>query len=291
MTGPRDPDRLVSAFLGEGPTELPARTYDAVRQRIDQTRQRVVFDPWRESHMSSLTRFAIAAAAVVILAVIGVNVLPNAGVGGPGPTTTPTPTTSAIPLPSGSLEPGTYHWPTDDPIVPVRFSFTVPSGWRNAGWGAIDKGGDGTLIVTPWTVRYTYRDPCRWMASVVDPGATVQGLVDALRQQIGHKATAAVPATIDGHEGQRIELDVNVTVDPQKCDGGEYRVWVAPGPGVTGTALQEPARYGLPTGFHSSLTILDVNGTRLIIEASYPAGTSAAVRAELQTIVDSIRFD
>ena len=33
MTAPRDPDRLIRAFLDEGPTELPDRAYDAVRSR------------------------------------------------------------------------------------------------------------------------------------------------------------------------------------------------------------------------------------------------------------------
>ena len=47
MTAPRDPDRLIRAFIDEGMTELPDRAYDAVRSHIDQTHQRVVIGPWR----------------------------------------------------------------------------------------------------------------------------------------------------------------------------------------------------------------------------------------------------
>ena len=64
MTSMHDPDRLIRAFLDEGQTELPARTYDAVRDHIERTRQRVVIGPWREPDMSNIARIAVAAAAV-----------------------------------------------------------------------------------------------------------------------------------------------------------------------------------------------------------------------------------
>ena len=63
MTTPRDPDRLIRAFLDEGSTELPDRAYDAVRAHIERTRQRVVIGPWREPPMPTIARFAVAAAA------------------------------------------------------------------------------------------------------------------------------------------------------------------------------------------------------------------------------------
>ena len=48
MTSPRDPDRLIDAFLGVGPDSCPIGPIDAVRDDIDHTRQRVVIGPWRE---------------------------------------------------------------------------------------------------------------------------------------------------------------------------------------------------------------------------------------------------
>ena len=64
MTAPRDADRLIRAYLEVGPTRLPDRSYDEVRARIDQTRQRVVICPWRQPRVTALTRLALVAVAV-----------------------------------------------------------------------------------------------------------------------------------------------------------------------------------------------------------------------------------
>ena len=102
MTTPRDPDRLIRAFLAEGPTDLPDRTYDAIRSDIERTRQRVVFGPWRLTPMNTYVKLAIAAAAVVVVAVVGINLLPagNGQIGGPGPSPSPAPSPSPTPTPS-----------------------------------------------------------------------------------------------------------------------------------------------------------------------------------------------
>ena len=47
MTTPRDPDRLIHAFVREGAEQLDDQVYDAVRAEIEQKRQRVVIGPWR----------------------------------------------------------------------------------------------------------------------------------------------------------------------------------------------------------------------------------------------------
>ncbi len=144
MTAPRDPDLLIRAFLEEGRSELPDRTYDAVRDQIDHTRQRVVIGPWREPSMSNTTRLAIAAAAVVVVAVIGIQLLPGfgGGVGGPGPTRD----ADAHHRPDGRhprhaiAEP-----PTPSDVAPLTANDLVPPGpltakaarrcWRLAGMG------------------------------------------------------------------------------------------------------------------------------------------------------------
>jgi hypothetical protein len=73
MTASRDPDRLIHAFVVEGQYELADRVYDVVRGEIDATRQRVVIVPWRTPDMLTFARLAISAAAVVVAAVIGIN--------------------------------------------------------------------------------------------------------------------------------------------------------------------------------------------------------------------------
>jgi hypothetical protein len=94
MTAPHDLDRQLQAFLTDGPTELPDPSFDAVRDRIEITRQRVVIGPWRMPTMNKFVPAALGAAAVVAALVIAAQLLgPPApgGVGG-GPSATPTPT-------------------------------------------------------------------------------------------------------------------------------------------------------------------------------------------------------
>lgn len=49
-------------------------------------------------------------------------------------------------------------------------------------------------------------------------------------------------------------------------------------------------RYQQAPGQSDRLWILDVNGERLLIDASYGPHVTAADRAELAAVVDSIRF-
>ena len=98
MTAPHDLDRQLHAFLQDGPTELPDPSFDAVRDRIESTRQRVVIGPWRLPDMNKLVPIGLGAAAVVVALVIGTQVLgppAPARVGGAptaSPSATPSPT-------------------------------------------------------------------------------------------------------------------------------------------------------------------------------------------------------
>jgi hypothetical protein len=54
MTAPRDPDRMIHAFLREGADRLQDQVYDVVRAEIDRKRQRVVIGPWRMPTLNKL---------------------------------------------------------------------------------------------------------------------------------------------------------------------------------------------------------------------------------------------
>jgi hypothetical protein len=88
MTTSRDPDRLIQAFLEEGPNVLTDRVHDAIRDDIDHIDQRAGVGPWRSFIMSR----PILAAAIVAIAVVGglaiytVVRLPDLGIGNPSPT-------------------------------------------------------------------------------------------------------------------------------------------------------------------------------------------------------------
>ena len=85
MTEHRDLDRQLNAFLLDGPTSLPDSSFDAVRDRTEQTRQRVVLGPWRVPTLNKLIPIGLGAAALVVALLLGSRFIgsPSSNVGGP----------------------------------------------------------------------------------------------------------------------------------------------------------------------------------------------------------------
>lgn len=110
MNAPRDPDRMIHAFLMEGEEQLDDQLYDAVRAEIEQKRQRAFFGPWSAPAMNKIT-FGLGAAAVVLIgAVLGAQLLgspDNTGSDDPSatPQATGTPASTATPDATASLRP------------------------------------------------------------------------------------------------------------------------------------------------------------------------------------------
>jgi len=69
MSTSLDLDRLMEAFLEDGPAVLTDRVSEAIRDDVERTEQRAVVGPWRTPLMS---RYAIAAAIVTIALLGGV---------------------------------------------------------------------------------------------------------------------------------------------------------------------------------------------------------------------------
>jgi hypothetical protein len=299
MTASRDPDRLIRAFLEEGPDQLPDRSYDAVRSRIDRTRQRAVIGPWREPRMSNIAKFAMAAAAVLVIAVVGYNLLPgNSGVGGPHPTASPTlaPTPSPAPTPgslegkpNGLLSAGSYYINNGN-TQNTRLTLTVPAGWARP--NATDtfviknEGTPGEVFLGTWVVSHVFADVCHWSAdSLVDVGTTTDQLVSALVAQKGRQASTPTDLTVAGFPAKRVELAVAPTLDVATCTQGFLRYWPAPGPDLSGGMCCNPA------GNTDVIYVVDSAGKRLVIVARYYPGSTAADKAELQAIVDTLQIE
>lgn len=100
MSAPRDPDRLVRAFIDEGPIELSDRAVASILSEIPRTRQRAVSGPWRTLSMSRP-----ALAAMVIVAVVSLGGLALWATRSTLPSTASQPTllATAIPSPSQTL--------------------------------------------------------------------------------------------------------------------------------------------------------------------------------------------
>jgi hypothetical protein len=93
MTHERDIERLLDAWLDEGPTFAPNRILDSVVDSIDRQRQPPAWRlDWRRYAMNTNVKIAAALVAVLAVAIVGYNLLPSnsTGVGGPSPTASQT---------------------------------------------------------------------------------------------------------------------------------------------------------------------------------------------------------
>jgi hypothetical protein len=302
MTAPRDADRLIQTFLSEGETDLPDRAFEAVRRDIHRTHQRVVRGPWREPDMSSVARVAIAAAAVVAIGLAWINFSPsqNKGIGAaqtpmPTATTAPTPSPSPKQLPAGSVEPGRYWLNASgesDAVLLPRIALTMPAGWSADGdlllknyapdlnpgeLDPSDAGAGPTLVA--WQMSGTFVDPCTNHTLVKPaPGPSVDALAAALAHQPGTTAGPPTAVTVGGYSGKLVEL--TVTADITKCP--RFSIWTSP---------DGNDRFVQGTNEVNRMYILDVDGHRFTFDARIPARTTAADRAELQAILDSIAIE
>ena len=98
MTTDRDPrSRIVLSWLREDQHENAERVLLRALDEVDTTPQRRSWWPaWRISEMNKLALTAVVAAAVLLVAVVGYNLLPGLGVGGPGATPSPSPAPLAV---------------------------------------------------------------------------------------------------------------------------------------------------------------------------------------------------
>ncbi len=137
MTTPRDPDRLIHAFLLEGAEQLQDQVYDVVRAEIDQKRQRVVIGPWRVPTVSKLVPIGLGAAAVIAVLFLGSQFIgsPTSNLG--GPTTQPPASAAPSDVPTSAAPPLTQTFTSTQ----HGFSVSYPEGWT------------AQAATEPWTGR------------------------------------------------------------------------------------------------------------------------------------------
>ena len=112
-----DLDRSISEWLAAAvPDGAPQRLLEASRARIRTTQQRRAWWPARRNaHMNQAMRIALASAAVVAVALIGISLYTGGNTGGPGHGATPSPAQEPSPAPtsiSSTERPNWFRGPT-----------------------------------------------------------------------------------------------------------------------------------------------------------------------------------
>jgi hypothetical protein len=182
----------------------------------------------------------------------------------------------------GPLTPGTYRFlHAEQPSLQV--TLTVPAGWEPFDVGVLRRSSDSPrhMGVLFEFINGVYADPCRSSQGFVHVGPAVEDLATALASQPRRHGTTPTGVTFDGYAGEYVELTVPAHIDFRSCEGGTFDSWLSPG----GSREQQGP------GQHDELWILDVDGIRLVMDATFMPGTTAADRAELARVVASVHIE
>jgi hypothetical protein len=185
--------------------------------------------------------------------------------------------------------------------TPVRLTIALPDGWGRAGPAMYLKPSDTDpvgLSIGAWRIQHVNTFPCRWATPIFsDPlyPATAEGLADALSSWWGQDPNSAFysnspitpiaskpqPATIAGLPAWYVEVLIPSDFDLRECDGGQLVLW---------ETADGSVRSALGPTEHNRLWVVDIDGERIVIDASSPLTETPSDAAELQAIVDSVRF-
>ena len=232
---------------------------------------------------------------------------PSSPVSAAVPSAPPTASTSPTPHPMPtfdgdvSLAAGTYAFDftrLDLPGKPFpKVLVTVPDGWSGFRGFGVDTLNTGSRFhfVSFWTVVDVYTNPCHWLGPKLHPGPTVDDVASVLAAQPLRNATAPVSVSLGGYTGKYLEMSIPKGIAFSSCDkdpidGQSYfESWT--GNVLWNAPYDTTDRHEQGPGQVDRLWILDVEGRRLVIDASYMPGATAQDRAGVQQVVDSIRFE
>ena len=251
-----------------------------------------------------MTSYRSVGATVLVLAVVTLGACSSTvETEGPGASSAAATGSSAeAETPADSLSPKAF--PEDDEPVAVEagtylvsgavagsdsalagYTVTVPDGWTGDSGGDLKKDEDTPqgIGVSPWALDEigVFEEACR--GDLGDPGlapASVAELVSALRaQKSGPIVSDPVATTLGGLPATRVDLDYPDRMARAHCRAGtgQLQVW--------GTY------FVFFPNHTASLYVVGVAGQSLLLLVDTADGASVADRAEVQSILDSIRFE
>ena len=296
MNGNTDFDRIAQSWLQDGPTEMPDRSLQAALDEVHVTSQQRFGAARRTFNMNgNAFRLAAGAAVGLLIFVAGGIYLGNNSSGGVGgtPAATPSPTSTPAPLPSeGVIQPGRYRLGSKEVSVPATMSITVPSGWSAGGaitknYGSEDAADAGPAL-GEWQISNRFNDACTDHTLFEPaPGPGIDELLATLASQPGIEAGPITDVTVFGYRGKSVELTVATDIATCPVDSGNdplsgFWLWASP---------DGDRRYVQGSDEMDRIYAVDVDGTRFTFFARIPARTTAADRAELQAVIDSIGIE
>ena len=122
-----DVELVLRDYFADDGFTAPDHVLDVVEERIARQPRRLAWRLRGRPFMNAYAKIAVAAAAVLLVAVVGYNLLPaGSTIGGPAPTPTATPPTSAAPTIAPTTAPTKARAST--PALPA------PPSSRDVGW-------------------------------------------------------------------------------------------------------------------------------------------------------------
>ena len=122
-----------------------------------------------------------------------------------------------------------------------------------------------------------YGDPCHAvLPTEMSVGPTVDDFASALADHPLLDVTTPTDVALAGYPGKYV--DIQLPTDLTACTNSQYRPW-------------DPGIYAQGPSERWHLYILDVEGTRVVIQVIDYATTSADDLAKLQSVVDSIKIE
>jgi hypothetical protein len=261
---------------------------------------------------NNIVRVGLAAAAVVVIAIIAINLLPGTNPPGGDPSVSPSAEPSAAaqsaePSSWTGLQPGPFV--VSDANAPVQVTVEIASpGWSHSAENEfLHKDDDGldapesvgaALLAWQWpagTGINVYGDPCQWSTTTpATPATTPDEIAEALAAQAQTEPTDTVDVTLDGNAGKAITLTVPMSYhqDPDVSREEEFAACDLALFGFYGSELEnEPARNAQGPGQVDELWIVNVDGSFVILDASYGPSTPANLIEEMRAMAESATFE
>jgi hypothetical protein len=278
-----DVELVLRDYFANDSAPAPDHVLDVIEERImRQPQQRAWRLDWRRYTMNTNVKLAAAAAAVLVVAVIGYNLLPgrSTGVGGPGPTPIPSPLVFVGDEPL-TLAPGTYRLDDVIPGLTMTFDQGITLSrldGQTISWGSGFRGEVSTIFdprIVSWGPACEPRAP-------EAPGHTMRDLVADLTTRQGLQATRPTAIVIGGLSGEWFDLKVGKDL-PASCLAAN-----------SAGNLPLLTTLHIDTGDGLRLFVLDDGRGSSVVIAFNSHGsitTVESVAAEALPVIDTYEFD